>query len=166
MRTIKFPLILAIVLTAVFSFASCSDDDDVDNTKPVINLVSPAEGAILKIGSDVHFDAVFSDDVLLKSYTIEIHDNFSEHGHTSKSVSEGATKDFFFKETWSLAGKKNATVHHHEVIIPENATPGKYHLIVYCYDEAGNESLVARNIVLSHDGESGEHEHDHDHDHE
>ena len=33
--------------------------------------------------------------------------------------------------------------------------------MVYCTDAAGNESYVARNIVLSHDGEDDDHDHDH-----
>lgn len=33
--------------------------------------------------------------------------------------------------------------------IPADATPRNYHLMVYCTDVAGNESYIARNIVLS-----------------
>ena len=44
-------------------------------------------------------------------------------------------------------------------MIPANATPGDYHLMVYCTDAAGNEAHVARNIVLSvTGGDDGHHE--------
>lgn len=167
MKTNKFFTLLAVALVSVVSFASCSDDDDVDNTAPTINLVAPAEGAILKIGGDVHFDAEFADDVLLGSYRVEIHNDFDGHSHTKSALAEGETVDFTFDKAWSFSGQKNADVHHHEIVIPENATPGKYHMMVYCLDAAGNETHVVRNIVLSHDGEDDDHDHDHDdHDHE
>lgn len=48
--------------------------------------------------------------------------------------------------------------------IPADATPGNYHLMVYCLDQSGNETYVVRNIVLSVEGgEEGEHHHDEHH---
>ena len=136
-------------------FTSCSSDDDGDTVKPVINLIAPADGSTLKIGDahGVHFDMELSDNVMLKSYKVNIHSNFDGHTHSKAS---GKTVDFTFNKSWDVTGK-NTNVHHHEIVIPENATPGNYHLMVYCTDAAGNESYVARNIVLSHDGEVHEH---------
>lgn len=144
-----------VCLMAIFfvSFASCISDDYGDSVKPVINLISPVEGAILKIGSDVHFDMELYDDTMLKSYKINIHSSFDGHTHSRAS---DATIDFIFNKSWEVNGK-NAKVHHHEIVIPENATPGSYHMMIYCSDAAGNESYVARNIYLEHDGVGAEH---------
>lgn len=155
--------LIAVCSLAFFSFVltSCDKDKDGDTTKPVINLIEPEEGAVLKIGSEtgVHLEMDLSDDVMLASYKIEIHNNFDGHTH---SRAAGATKPFTYNKSWNdVTGLKNKRVHHHEILIPADATPGKYHLMVYCTDAAGNESSVARNIVLSlTEGE------DHDHDHE
>jgi uncharacterized membrane protein len=149
--------IIAICCLAVysFSFSSCDDGDNGDTTKPVINLIKPEEGDSLKIGDEhgVHFDAEFSDDEALASYKLEIHNNFDNHGHEpaaspARSASAEATVDFTFEKTYDLSGNKNKKEHHHDVKIPANATPGNYHLMVYCTDAAGNEMHVARNIVL------------------
>ncbi|MCD7975685.1 MAG: DUF4625 domain-containing protein [Tannerellaceae bacterium] len=151
------------LLVASTLFVSC---DDGDTTKPVINLISPAEGAHLKIGntSGVHFEAEFSDDEMLGSYKIDIHNNFDDHGHGTKSESEEKkTVDFEYSGNWDLSGYKNTTVHHHDIKIPENATPGKYHMVVYCLDKAGNESYVARNILLTNEDTDEEDHHDYDH---
>lgn len=59
------------------------------------------------------------------------------------------------------AGQKQARVHNHDIKIPADATPGNYHLMVYCLDRSGNETHVARNIVLSTTG-GVESEHHHD----
>ena len=47
-------------------------------------------------------------------------------------------------------------------MFPADAAPGDYHLMVWCTDAAGNQTEMARNIVLSADGGT-ETEHDHDH---
>ena len=93
------------------------------------------------------------------SYKVEIHNNFDNHGHGTKSTDNEVP--FSFSHSWDLSGNKNAYIHHHDIVIPDNATPGNYHLMVYCTDAAGNESYIARNIVLSHEGGT-EHEHDHE----
>jgi hypothetical protein len=148
-----------ICLTAIFVIAFTSCKEDSDTTKPVINLIEPENDDLLQIGSGVHFEAEFSDDEALASYKVEIHSNFDNHTHAqTREVAE--TVDFTFNQSWDISGKKNASIHHHDIIIPENATPGHYHLMVYCTDAAGNEEHIAVDVELSH--EEGEHHDDDD----
>jgi hypothetical protein len=153
-KRINFFTICTMVIFST-SFTGCKEDSD--TTKPVINLIEPEDGDILQIGDEegVHFDVELSDNEMLASYKVDIHSNFDGHSHT-KSTDE--TVDFELNKSWDVSGKKNADIHHHEIKIPENATPGDYHLMVYCTDAAGNESHIAVNVVLSH--EAGEHHHD------
>ncbi|MDR3193863.1 MAG: DUF4625 domain-containing protein [Tannerella sp.] len=146
---------LAVVLVLA-GFAACEEESD--TLKPSIELIEPAEGEVLLIGADVHFEMALSDNEQLGSYKIEIHPNFDGHDHDTKAEAE--TEPFYFERSWDVSGKKNTSVHHHEIVIPENATPGDYHLIVYCADAAGNESHIALNIELSHEGEHIGHDHD------
>lgn len=146
---IQFLFILSLV-TVLSVFTACSDE----NEGPVIQLNEPTEGAILMIGSSICLDMDLSDDEMLSSYKVEIHSNFDGHAHTR---AEDDTTPFHFQKSWSIADQKNAKIHHHEIEIPENATPGNYHLMVYCTNVEGLESHVARGIVLSHDGEEHEH---------
>ena len=61
--------------------------------------------------------------------------------------------------SYDVSEQRTAHIHHHDIVIPANATPGDYHLMVYCTDAAGNEAHVARNIVLSATGgDDGHHE--------
>lgn len=153
------------ILFSIFSvllgltFVSCDKDNDADTTKPVIKLEEPANGEVLRIGGDVHFEAEFSDDVMLGSYLVEIHSNFDGHSH--KAPSSRATSEevpFFFKKSYDLSGKRNSHEHHHDIVIPEKTKPGNYHFMVYCTDAAGNQTLVSREVVLSHDAEEHHHE--------
>ena len=160
--------ILFFVLSAIIcvSFSAC-DEDEADTTKPVITLDEPEDGDSLRIGECVHFECDFSDDEALGSYLIEIHNNFDGHGHKiSSSQTRGEdTEAFYFKKSYDISNLRNTHVHHHDIVISDDATPGAYHLIVYCTDAAGNQAMVARDIILSHDAES-HHHHDHDPDHE
>lgn len=155
-------LYLACLMAISFvTFSSCDRDNDSDTTKPVINLIEPEEGDILKIGDEhgIHFELELSDDRMLKSYKVDIHSNFDGHGHSASLTSTSSeTVDFQFNKSWDVSGQKNANIHHHEIMIPANATPGDYHLMIYCTDAAGNQSSLARNIVLSTEG-GEEHEH-------
>ena len=73
MKTKLYLPIISLLAMSVFAFISC-DDSDSDTTKPVIELSEPEEGQELKIGDEhgVHFEMDLSDDVMLKSYMIEI----------------------------------------------------------------------------------------------
>lgn len=158
----KLCLSIAILVCSLFTFQACDEKNrDTDLVKPVINLFSPAEGDTLRIGDEhgIHFEAELSDNEMLASYKVDIHANFDGHGHSAAKVKAlSPTVNFTFNKSWDISGQKNALIHHHEIKIPENATPGKYHLMVFCTDVSGNESYMARNIVLSHDGGGHEHE--------
>ena len=125
MKTKLYLPIISLLAMSVFAFISC-DDSDSDTTKPVIELSEPEEGQELKIGDEhgVHFEMDLSDDVMLKSYMIEIHSNFDHHSHgKSRAAATGeATVDFSFNRSYDISGKKTAHIHHHDIVIPANAT--------------------------------------------
>ncbi|MDR0725866.1 MAG: DUF4625 domain-containing protein [Prevotellaceae bacterium] len=158
MKTIIKFSIICLTAISFLTFTGCDKNEESDTTKPVIKLIEPEEDDVLKIGADVHFEAEFEDDKMLASYKVNIHPNFDGHSH---AVTKGETEtvDFEFEKSWTISGK-NTSIHHHEIVIPENATPGHYHLMVYCTDAAGNESYIAVDIELSHEGEEHEHEED------
>ncbi len=158
-------LTLGALIIASASFVAC-DKEEGDVTKPVIQLEAPTEGGTLYAGSDVHFDMDLSDNVALGSYKVDIHNRFDGHDHEVKSTNEEGHdhEPFEFQKTWSdIAGLRNAHIHHHEIVIPENATPGEYCFTVYCVDQAGNQSMVVKHINIAES--NGENGHDHDHEH-
>ncbi len=156
-------LIVSTLIIASASFVAC-DKEEGDVTKPEIILEAPTEGGTLYAGSDVHFEMELIDNVALGSYKVDIHNRFDGHDHDHKSAETGGHDDepFEFNKTWSdIAGQRNAHVHHHEIVIPENATPGEYCFIVYCVDEAGNQSMVVKHINIAES--NGDHDNDHEH---
>lgn len=159
---------LSITLFAV-SFSSCGDDDD--PTRPVISNLEPAEGQLLQIGKVIHFEVNLSDEIGLKGYSIDIHNNFNGHGHksTGSQVPEG-TEPFTYTKSWttdhtgeSLDGRKEAYIHHHDIMIPletggKPTSPGNYHFSLYVTNRDGRQTLMFRNVVLTNDEVDDEHE--------
>lgn len=163
MKTKLYLPIISLLAMSVFAFISC-DDSDSDTAKPVIELSEPEEGQELKIGDEhgIHFEMDLPDDVMLKSYMIEIHSNFDHHSHGKgrTATMDEATVDFDFNRFYDISGEKMAHIHYHDVIIPANATSGDYYLMVYYADAAGNEAHIVCNIILSTTTEEDDHHHD------
>jgi len=160
---------LVVILIMGFIMVSCNDDE-VDNAKPTINLIAPSNNAVLHVGGEVHFDCGFADDVELRSYKIEIHNNFDGHTHESvalKSVKEEHGHPWTYTNTWNFeSGKKNEDVHHHTIQIPETilvdgvdelTAEGEYHFGVFCVDAAGNENKVFVKVIIEHGSDNHGH---------
>ena len=165
-RSIFTSITLLSCLALATAFTGCKEEP-IDTTKPVIELIEPEDNDSLRIGDEngVHFEMKLSDNDLVKSYKIDVHNNFDGHSHT-RDLRHGddQTKPFSFNKEYTV-NQRNASIHHHDIKIPADATPGEYHLLVYCVDRSGNESMVARTVILSKDA-PGDHHHDHDHDHD
>ena len=108
-------------------------------------------------GESMHLEMDLSDDVALAGYMVEVHNNFDHHGHKAPARAAEDSVAFYFKQSYEISGR-NQHIHSHDVVIPANAKAGDYHLMVYCTDAAGNQSYVARNIVLSPDAEHHHHD--------
>ena len=69
MKTKNYLSIISILFFS-FLFVSCSKEDEGDTIKPVIDLLEPEEGAILRIGSShgVHFEMNLHDIEAIASY--------------------------------------------------------------------------------------------------
>ena len=133
-----------IIFAAIIAFSGCKKDDQ-DNEKPTITLNSPVEGEVILAGTDtsiICLNAVFSDNVQLKEYKINIH-NAAGHGHKSTL----ATWDTTIIQ--SLDGKSRIVDFDIDLSHFNRADTAPYHYMVYCLDQAGNESMVYRTIEIS-----------------
>ena len=137
MKKIKY----IITIISIVFITSC--DDDTDDTLPEIDFIFPIENEQLVTGTNLEFEAEFTDDTELKSYRIDIH-KAGDHTHKSKSSHE-----FTMQKSWDFEeGMKSAHIRHNEVFIPNDTETGEYHILVYCADKAGNESWIAHDIEI------------------
>jgi hypothetical protein len=84
MRNLKIVLIL---LTLLFVYNSCNKDE-IDKEKPVIDLsiqdAFPVNCDTLYFGESFTMKMRFTDNVELGSFSIDIHQNFDHHSHSTE----------------------------------------------------------------------------------
>ncbi len=155
-------ILTATVLAVSTIIISCNDEGD--TTKPVIELSEPADGDVFAPGDEICIEMDLSDDTALASFKINIHNAFDGHEHSDSDSDHDTDHDddedyntdtdnaFSYNQTSDdleidILGLKNSHQHIH-VDIPDTSAHGDYHLMIYCYDTAGNESYVARSISI------------------
>jgi hypothetical protein len=149
---------LILALLAIPLLSACDNDDDVDTTKPVIEIESPVDHAHFHAGQDFDLIATFTDNDELASWKVSVHYNADGHDHQkSTSVSAEEATEVEWQQDWS--GTIEASLKSYDLnqamTIPANAEHGEYHLGVYALDNSGNEQVVFIEIEV----EDAEHEH-------
>lgn len=124
-------------------------EDKPDTEKPFITLVdskpAPATGIVCELPEDKIFTVFtgenlslhlkFTDDKELSQYKIDVHNNFDCHSHRQQTP---GGVPWFLVRIRDLSGSDSRV---EELLqVPENATVGDYHLLVYCTDKAGTEA--------------------------
>jgi hypothetical protein len=83
----RFPII-TISLLLLIVFNACNKENDIDKEKPVIDLSGPdafpQNCDTLYFGESFNFKVLFSDNVELGSFSIDIHHNFDHHSHSTE----------------------------------------------------------------------------------
>lgn len=164
----KTRLIYLFSITASLLITSCSKDDDgnIDTQAPEISIADPVDSEEIAPGGEIHFDAIFTDNVELASYKVEVHNSFDGHTHASARQVESENNPWSYSEVFEIEpGLTIFEVHEHISVPAEiNGQPiseGHYHFGVFLTDAAGNESQAF--LELHIEGAHDEEEHDHDH---
>lgn len=159
----KTKLIYLFSLTVTMFLTACSNNDDVvDNVIPVIAISEPHDMDEFAPGGEIHFNALFTDNVALAAYKIEIHEDFDGHTHGVTKQSENNDNPWSYDKVFTISGGQKTFTAEQHIEIPEliNGNPiseGAYHLGVFLTDAAGNESQAFREIHI----ETGAEGHDH-----
>ncbi len=149
---------LILAFLAIPLLSACDNDDDVDTTKPVIEIESPADHAHFHAGDDFDLKALITDNDELASWKISVH--YNEDGHSHQKSARASTEEeaeVEWQQEWS--GTFEASLKSFEltqtITIPANAEHGEYHLGVFALDQSGNEQVVFIEIEV----EGEEHAH-------
>jgi hypothetical protein len=146
---------LILAFLAIPFLSACDKDDDVDTTKPVIEVITPADHAHFHAGDEFQLTALITDNDELASWKATVH--YNADGHTHKSASASTEEEVEWQADWSgdiEAGLKSFNLTQ-TITIPANAEHGEYHLGVFALDKAGNEQIVFIEIEV----EGEEHAH-------
>ncbi len=157
----KTKLVYLFSLTATMFLTACSSDDDavVDTVAPVIAINAPHDEDEFAPGGQVHFNALYTDNVALASYKIEIHEDFDDHTH---GFTKNQDNPWSYEQVFTIpAGQKSFTADLH-IDIPEmlNGSPiseGAYHFGIFLTDAAGNETQAFVDIHIEDNHEDDDH---------
>jgi len=147
-------LILIGFLTSIFF--SCNDDKDEE--LPVIDMTAatafPQNCATVYRGESFKFNAVFTDNLELGSYSIEMHHNFDHHTHSTSAtecdleVVKTPVNPLLYINEYSIpAGKISyeATI---QINIPADVDTGDYHFMVRLTDKSGWQTFKGISVKI------------------
>lgn len=155
----KKNLFTIMLLCALCACSSSDDDETKDMTYPEIvtaGIVAvPTECQVYKRGDVIPFNYLFTDDIELGAYNIEVHSNFDHHTHSTSSVDcpmdaeKQPVKPWVYNQDFSIPSGQRSFTARHDISIPSDVDAGDYHFMIRLTDRAGWQQLhsVAIKIV-------------------
>jgi hypothetical protein len=143
--------LLVVVVLFIFMNWACSRDD-ADDIKPEINMgfegAFPLNCDTLWLGETFTFKARFSDNAELGSFSIEIHENFDHHAHSTEIINceldpvKSPVNPFHLISDWLLPLRTTHYEADMQILIPEGNSKGSfdegdYHLFISLIDREG-----------------------------
>ncbi|WP_421918126.1 DUF4625 domain-containing protein [Marinifilum sp.] len=160
----KKNLILLIAFFVLLATA-CSDDSEVDTTKPTIDInfedAFPKNCETIYFGETFVLKLRFSDNVELGSYSIDIHNNFDHHSHSTEVTEcdldpvKEPVIPFVYIEDYSIpTGLKEYETNISISIPSENEgvllDEGDYHFFISLTDKEGWSTQKGLSIKMLH----------------
>lgn len=153
LHTILIPFALAVLLF------SCIDDIEKDDEIPGIDMTAaeafPKTCDVVYRGETFTMKATFTDNVELGSFSIEMHNNFNHHTHSTDIIEcemepiKTPVNPLLYIEEFDIPeGQKSyeATV---EIDIPSDVDTGDYHFMVRLTDTAGWQALKGISMKIA-----------------
>ena len=161
MKIVPYIFIFTLVLTSV----SGCEEENVDDQKPEIDLTIP--GAFptncdtLYFGETFTLKMKFSDNAELGSYSIDIHNNFDHHSHSTEvtecqlSPKKDPVNPFLFIQDYSITEGVTEYTTTMEISIPSgdsdgNFDEGDYHFFISLTDKEGWSTKKGLSIKMLH----------------
>jgi hypothetical protein len=139
----KFFIVILLILSI---FSSCNDDIK-DEELPVIDMSGdtafPQNCATVYRGESFTFNALFTDNIELGSYSIEMHHNFDHHTHSTSSVEcemeaeKPPLHPLLFIDEYSIPAGQTSYSAAIQINIPADVDTGDYHFMVRLTDKSG-----------------------------
>lgn len=158
-----YKIIIPFFLLIIFN--SCKKEDEIDNVKPVIDLsiqdAFPVNCDTLYFGESFELKVLFTDNVELGSYSIDIHNNFDHHSHSTEvtECSLDPIKDpinpFLFIEDYNIPAGQSDYQTNMSITIPSGNEigaydEGDYHFFISLTDKEGWSAQKGLSIKMLH----------------
>ena len=148
--------------TLVLMSACISDPDDKDLQPPFIGDdedSSPMQCGEYRRGDVIPFRCVFSDDMELGNYNIEIHGNHDHHTHSTEAEEcdhhdedheEEAEPEnpWIYNEDYPIPPGLTLYQAEFEIPVPRDIAPGDYHFMIRVTDHAGWQEIRSVSLEI------------------
>jgi hypothetical protein len=148
---------LIILFTSILLLAC--DDTEKDDQLPTINMSGdtafPQNCVTVYRGESFTFNALFTDNVELGSYSIEMHNNFDHHTHSTSSTEcemeavKTPVNPLLFINEYEIPPGKTSYSANIEIEIPSNVDTGDYHFMVRLTDKSGWQTFVGISMKIA-----------------
>lgn len=156
MKALKF---IPIALMATVFFSCSEDETEKDTVYPAITMQEgehfPMNCDTLYIGESFTLRARFTDNRALGSFSIDVHNNFDHHTHSTdispcpQEADKEPVKPFQYIDQFPIAGGPASYDAELEISVPAGADPGDYHLMVRLTDAQGWQTLKGISVKLA-----------------
>lgn len=149
-----------VIAFGIISLAlACSKDaDTVDTEYPVIDnnfaKMFPQQCGTIQRGETLVFRARFNDNAALGSFSLDVHDNFDHHSHSTEveACDMGPVKEsenpFSYIESFDIPGAPKTYEAEVEIAIPADIDPGDYHFMIKVTDREGWQTLRGLSVKI------------------
>ena len=150
-------------LLILFLLIGCDKDKDIDTEKPVIDLniqnAFPVNCDTIYFGESFELKVLFTDNVELGSYSIDIHNNFDHHSHSTEVAEcnfdpiKAPSNPLVFIEDFEIPSGLSAYETNLSISIPsddgnEIYDEGDYHFYISLTDHEGWSTQVGLSIKM------------------
>lgn len=147
-------------LLIAIQIISCTTDDgiDKDEQKPTITINYdngfPQPCTELKKGNTYNFRAIATDNKVLASYSLDIHNNFDHHTHDDQGAQcdlepiKQAINPLIFMENFSIENSQTSYEINIAITIPNDIDTGDYHCQYSITDETGWQSRTSIDMKI------------------
>lgn len=148
--------VLAIVLCCLLT--NCGDDEQVDMDYPVIDLsvanAFPQQCSHVTRGETFTFRARFTDNVQLGGFSLDIHENFDHHSHSTDTDDcdphddETPVNPFQLIQDYDIPAGQKEYLAEVDIEVPADVDPGDYHFRILLTDKAGWQTIKGLSVKV------------------
>lgn len=155
MKKIIFFLLVTVASTLFFA----CDETVKDEETPVIDMSDetafPQNCVTVYRGESFTFKALFTDNIELGSYSIEMHHNFDHHTHSTSAQEcelgaiKTAVKPLLFINEYTIPTGKTSYSSTIQINIPADVDTGDYHFMVRLTDKSGWQTFQGISLKVA-----------------
>lgn len=144
-----------LIIQAIF-ITGC--DPETDEQSPVISIdgleAFPKNCDTIFTGQSFSFRADFTDNVELGAYSLDMHNNFNHHSHSTDPSDclldpvKTPVNPWIFIQQFSIPSGSKSFSANEQIQVPAAIDPGDYHLYVKLTDKSGWQTIKGISIKV------------------